>query len=734
VSEAIATLVLYKAARTTAHLNENLRLLAANDGDRLTTSYASRWLSRDAQDHPPEAGETALVALALYPYDEFIPCRTVTIRGVALESAYRQYTLEVGPFVEVDAQVQLGDLLARTAPDQRPRQAFLARHGGLVVPVCIAADGEGAWMALASTLGGHTEYTDAVFARLAAVPQGLEVDTPALIEVRTMAARTEPGVRIEARQGELALVRSGPVEGGLEVEVMPRAAGGVNCQIHLSVQGQVCAPLGFETIVVVPPGAAVEMPVTTPVPVDSSEAEPPSTETVVVASAPPSGIAAENVGIRVADLRRLLWDLDRREVDDPGLALAELTVASAPDDAEIAAAAASFFARAERYDEAAACLKRLDPGDLPAQTVYLRFLAACKSGDLADAEELLKRLDFATEDQFAVLKAALASLPDAIAADMGYRLMDSVLDVQRGLDVYQLLRARLRQPTDVLRYAEHLWMSVSEQEGVDLLMEHTTEPAPNRRLLERLLEYASETEGNQQIGAQLISETELRVERGELDRLQELVKMSTRDARPEEHLQIVRIVAAALGASPTQRTNAVQMLCEEADAARSDGRIREAADLASRAAAIAGGDETAEMVAADAVAAAEAALRQTEPLLSLLARDRDARLAALREKLGGSKLRIVGSKPDQDVSAGLKSLLGFKKVQWTASEKHHKTNVEWIDTVDPTNTYVVTLTDAIGHSTSKPLKERCQKRSITHIEATRGLDAIVDRLLEGVPM
>ena len=722
-----ATLVLFKAARTTAHLNENLRLLAAGQGERITTSYASRWLSREAQERPPELGETALVVLALYPYQELIPCRTAVVCDIAEESAYRQYALEVGPFVALDAREALGGQVASMSATQRPREAFLSRVEGL--DVVAAGDlhaNEDAWRSLTSTLSTHAEYAQAMFARVERPPEGWELDSPAVVNLRTAGARTELGVRIEASEGQIALNGWEQTDGRVSVELTPRTSGSVRCEIQLVARGQLCAPLVLAGSVSAPAAATVEVPATPPEPVE--EADEPQ-ETVTVAAAPLQGIGGESVQLRAADVRRILGDLDRRQVDDLGLQLAELALEGAPDDPEIAAAAASFLARAERYDEAAVCLGAFDPGDLPVPTLYLRFLAACKSGHLQDASSLMKRLDFATGDQFEFLKASLESLSDDRAVGMAYELMSNVLDVHRGLELYECIRPRLHKSSDVTRFAEHLWGEVSEQDGIDLLVEHTLGRTPDPRLLTQLIEYAEATDGNQNIGPQLIAETRFRIERGELDRLREIVDISARDSRPRDHLEVVRLVGAALGASRAHRANAVTLLCGASESARADGRVREAAELAQQAAAIAAGDEAAQLVAADAVEAARAALEVTEPLASLLAQDRKARIGTLREKVGGTTLRIVGGKCDEDVRNDLRATLGFKKVDWTESEKHQRTNIDWLQTVDPVQTIVVALTDAIGHATSGPLKERCQTRGIRHYEATRGLDAIVDALL-----
>src|SRR5689334_22267012 len=124
--------VLFKGARVTAHLLQNLALLALPEGASLETSYGQRWIAPNADGSKlTRSGETVLVVLCSPPYEVFVPARLARLTAVEARGSFFSFQMLLGSFVAVVDQLRLAELIAEWDHELRPSRKFLSR--GLAV-------------------------------------------------------------------------------------------------------------------------------------------------------------------------------------------------------------------------------------------------------------------------------------------------------------------------------------------------------------------------------------------------------------------------------------------------------------------------------------------------------------------------------------------------------------------------------------------------------------------------
>ncbi len=710
-------LLIFKSARVTAHLLQNLQLLAWPCDEAIETRYGDRWIAADVAARPPRKGETALVALGSSPYRELVPCRLVTIAAVNWNGELCRLAFRLGPFVMADEQLRIArDILAGDS-GTRPPRAFLARPvGPLAVRAAAAGDDElAAWRMATQRLANQENYAKAMFARARVGSGPFAPDQPLTVGVELVASKpvVDPTVRLADAELPLELESESLGADHLSLRLTPHAEGVLRASILVVGDEHVTVPLPLQLSVESAPEPTVAP-------------KEPRAEPMPPAGLPPSVAHAEVISLPAAELRRLLRDARRLSGQQLGRRLGERVAEAAPADVEIAAHTAALFAAADRWDEVARLLERFDPAELEESALYERFLADCRTGRLEDAELLLERLDFATDEHFSLLCGALAHLPDATALRLALTLMDSVVDDHRALQLFHALRDRIHQPTDVAAFTERIQL-ISQHEALHFLAQRTVDAHPSRRELELLADLARELPGSQAIGPQLRLLCDLRLEANDIAGIFELLAIAETDATADERLEIAEAAADAL--VQTRRSDALELLRRAAEQALRAGRLERAAQLAQRASGVCGSDEASRAVIADLCQSIEAALRETEPLRGVLRMLRQERIRQARSRIGGRTLVLVGGRRNRDVEAELQTTFAFGDIDWHEAEKDKKPEIRSLAQRDVERTIILVITDYIGHASSGAVKQLCETRGMTMLESRGGIGPLVDALL-----
>jgi hypothetical protein len=738
--------VLFKGARVTAHLLQNLDLLALPNGSPLETSYGERWLAANvAGSDLPRAGESVLIVLLSPPYSTLVPARFATLEGVEARGSFYSFRLALGPYLATEDHDRVAGLIRNWDPGLRPREKFVARGlAGERLAVAVAdSDVTTAWNSLTQRLKTERDYQNALFARVASAPTVLSpgVSAEVVVHVGTTQPVAAAAAQLELRQGSAVLGAQEYREGVLRVQLTAETNEELDGSLRV-IAGELIAPL-------LPFHIAVEIEQERHAATDESGETDDYSEVVEIDGTPeavggtsssppahthPKEVAKDRptpteIALNGAELRRLMRDA--RELSSPSdvaRRLGELAVEAVPDDVELSAETARFLAEVERWEETAALLGRFEPAMLPRDALYDRFLADCATGRVDDANRLLTRLDFETDNSFKGLQEALALLPDHSAVRLGLQLVTESLGEARSLELFHELRNRITDARDVHDFAEAM-QYVSEHESIGLLLEHTRGESPDRKLLELLTSIASATPGNQRIGSQIIALGRLRLEADEVEGVFDLLAAAKTEARTDERLELVKSLAEALAQLQSRRHDAVVLLTTEVETALSAGLVECAAELASQAVGIAAGDESAEALAHEALERTERALEASQPLRTLLALQRESRIASAREEINGRKLAIVGGSAEAQTAETLRATFGFSEVRWIPSEKNKPANISALLKMDSGKTVVVVLTERIGHSRSEPVIKHCETHGIPCVLSRLGPRGIEDALL-----
>ena len=654
------TLVLFKAGRATAHLRQNLELLACAAGATIETSYGERFLGSDCSGPGlPRTGDVALIVLCSQPYDRFTPARLATVRRRELVGAFHRLSLEVGPFISREEQGRVAETLEKSVTATRPPRAFVSRAvppGDLEI---VGEDGEAdAWCSIVERLESEVDYRQALFVRLLTCPATSKVGVTSEITIAVSgpgSANAIFAVDLDSGQALLGRKTYDPDGRRFVVGITPTETAPIRG--HLTVTTETTLP------------AAVPLQIDVASVGESAVDHAPEPDRVGHGAPPTEPRAPDGVlHVPAAGVKQILRDASSLEAEAIAIRLGELATNSAPGDLEIATATAALLVQAGAIARAGEILDHFEIGELPLTAQYHRFQAACERGDYDDVKELLEQLDFASPTQFETLLGALRRLPDGVAVPICTQLIDRVLDGHQALELFHQIRPRITQPEDIRRIAD-LIQALNPADALAFLVEHTEGRHPDAALLEQVMNLAREMEGNQAIGPQLKALCAIELERNDTDGAFRVLEVAERDATFAERLDIVNGIAAVLSKSSEQQYAGVELVERYANRALTEGMLPDAARLADQAAGLAAGDPTAEAVAADLSARVATALRSTDDVRSLLSLQAEHKYGISREKIAGRTLVIVGGTRDRDTEEQLKSTFGHRDVRWITSEK-----------------------------------------------------------------
>lgn len=725
-------LVLFKGARSTAHLLQNLRLLAAPNGASLSTTYASHWFAPSATGSgSPDNGDECLIVLCTSQNRSLTPCRVGKLEVIEETGSARSFSIRLGRFVALTVQDRLASELQSWAHGLRPGHAFVSR--GKLSNVVLADDQSEttSWRAVVNQLCGSTEYSNAAFARLAHPLGTLAVDEPSVmsIEAEYPAASTLEAL-LELTRGSASLKISEQRRDGLSVSLTPHTNEPLEGSLRLVASGVVFAPLDLNLSVRSP---AVSTAPTTTSSVDTRPkptVTPSDTDSLVSEGEHTSAKRTEAVALAISDVRRLIRERGSQTSDEMARRLGELMLESGTTDIEIISSTAALLAAAGRHREAADAFRRVDLGRLSVESLYELFTCECAAGRLAETADLLSlnRLDFASDPSFESLSRVLSELPDRSATNLGYELIDRALSEQRQLELFRILRARINEPSDVFRYANHV-QYLSEHEALAFLCEHT-EDDPTTPLLELVLEVASQTGSLAKVAQQAISLAKIRLAEGRVGDAFELTEIARSGSDPGGTYELARLVAEELSARHDRHADAVELLGRCVNDALARGDLAEAGALGELALSIASGDDSIEQWARELGGRVQRALEESEPLRSLLAQRRDVLLGTTRKATAGKTLVIAGGKKDTRTENQLHESLAFRKVNWLEFPKSQSPDITSIAQMDPEKTIVVVLAERISHAASNALRDHCERSFMPVIVSPKsGRAGIEDALI-----
>ena len=177
-------LTLFKSGRRLEYLEENLKVLSAERGTWLSTTYGAHWVSPDLLDAPPVPGERALIVLTGRPYDVFVAVRFARILEARLVDERLELAYEVLGRAEVADRVAWRRYVLAEENPSPASQVFARRDPGtesVDLPAYEASPegDEQAWMLAVDSLSKLADYSNAVFMRLAGVvDDASEVEIP----------------------------------------------------------------------------------------------------------------------------------------------------------------------------------------------------------------------------------------------------------------------------------------------------------------------------------------------------------------------------------------------------------------------------------------------------------------------------------------------------------------------------------------------------------------------------
>jgi hypothetical protein len=769
-ADRVAVNILFKSARRQEYLQENLRILGANAGSVLKTTYSTTWVPAALVATPPAIGEPALIVFSSRPYSKHVPVRLATVTGWEDSRGLCRITLELGPRVRVTDPERWSRLVA-AGPNPAASSGFFVREDralelGPSLPVeVVPPQGElNAWKRVVDRLAGESDYARAVFLRVVVVEDqenDREVPAPYALELgRLYRVRLHsycPNLR-EVGQNEIKLVPlvdelvatvlfddsvGVPRDGLTELVLEPSVLGPGSLEIQSSRGAEFLFALGLDWMAVerridgeaagssvaptiVPAGVAEEVPARVGPPVGASGSrelmEPPRRE-----PAPEAAIRAF----------RLVRD---RASADPGVQLELLArlLELVPGDPRLVEWQGVVLFEAGQPGPALAALGGLADGPVTPEGRAASVASRMLLGQTPDPIESIALADLTRDESFEKVLAASASLPANAQLEATRFVTERVLATDRASRWLEAISKR-RLPRDVLLKLIELWQYVDEARAARELQDAIEEGRlgiETQAVADMAFELCSRA-GHQTTALAAVESLVAEAGRTQDPAALEHLLGQARDRLPRDDFQRVgeRIVhlVADVTAEDEPIDTALLVTADLLEDARQQGDLDRATGLAKFLAA------NERRASVDSSARLHAVLEDLERALKasalFLRYEELARQEAnldLRGAVAGLRFLLVGAKRPDWWEALRRDLAISDRSEWMESELHKSPPIDQIEQrlkVGRTAA-VVLVADRIAHAVSRPLARTAKQYDVKLITTRLSREAVIAALRE----